>query len=124
MRDFVELGQVPWRETPTPMSDPAYRQNALRECEALIWSIRNYLGYEPTGACLTVKTFEHEFGTEYQVVCYFDKNRADAVDYARRCERQTPATWADGGVRAPERSGEEKSAGGLNLMRRAGSFGR
>jgi hypothetical protein len=107
VRDFVELGQVPWKETPTALSDPEYRRNAQRECEAFVWAIRNYLGYEPTGACLTCKAFEHEFGTEYQVVCYFDKKNPDAVEYAHRCERQVPATWEDGGVRRPPRIGKQ-----------------
>jgi hypothetical protein len=124
MRDFVELGQVPWRETPTPMSEPEYRRNALRECEAFVWAIRNYLGYEPTGACLTTKSFEHDDGTEYQVVCYFDKNRPDAVDYAHRCERQVPATWADGSVRPPQRISGDRAGDDLETGRRAGAFGR
>jgi hypothetical protein len=124
MKDFVELGQVPWRETPTPMGDPEYRRNAQRECEAFVWAIRNYLGYEPTGACLTTKAFEHGDGTEYQVVCYFDKHRLDAVDYAHRCERQVPATWADGGVRPPQRIVEASSADVPDVRRRARGIGR
>jgi hypothetical protein len=124
VRDFVELGQVPWKETPTPMSDPEYRRNAQRECEAFVWAIRNYLGYEPTGACLTCKSFKHDFGSEYQVVCYFDKKNPDAVEYAQQCERQVPATWEDGSVRPPVRIGPKQEPVDAVTMQYAGQWRR
>src|SRR5262245_16282035 len=95
LREYVELGQVPWEERPSRMAEPGYRINALRECEAFIQAIRNYVGYEPTGACLAWKAFPQEAGVEYQVVCFYDEKVPDAVQYARRCERQVPATWEE-----------------------------
>jgi len=108
MREYVELGQVPWKEKPTLMGEPEYRINAIRECETFIQAIRNYLGHEPTGACLTCKSFPQDSGTEYQVVCYYDEAVLEAIQYARRCERQVPATWEEGGVRKPPRASESK----------------
>jgi hypothetical protein len=106
MRKYVELGQAPWNEKPTPVGDSEYRVCAIRECETFIQAIRNYLGHEPTGACLDRKSFQHDFGTEYQVVCYYDETVPEAVQYARRCERQVPATWEEGGVRPPPTTGQ------------------
>ena len=64
------------------------------------------------GALLDYKGFPHDFGTYYEVVCYYDPARPEAVDYAMRCERQGPATWEDGGVRPPPRTGDRKRGRG------------
>ena len=45
MREFIELGQVPYNETPAQVGDANYRVNAIRECQSYIQAIRNYLGY-------------------------------------------------------------------------------
>lgn len=105
MREFIELGQTPYNETPAQVGDPNYRVNAIRECQSYIQAIRNYLGHEPDGALLGYRGFPHDFGTYYEVVCYYDPAVEAATEYARRCERQAPATWADGGVRPPPREG-------------------
>jgi hypothetical protein len=84
------------------VGDPDYRANALRECRAYVEAVRNYLGREPDGARLEVVPFDGEPGTYYEAVCYFDPADPEAAGYARRCEAQAPATWAEGGVRPPE----------------------
>jgi hypothetical protein len=50
---------------------------------------------EPTGARLAVKSFLHDFGDYLEVVCYFDENLPDSVEYALHCEANLPATWDD-----------------------------
>ncbi len=123
-REFIELGQVPWKEKPTPIGDPEYRLNAIRECETFIEAIRNYLGYEPIGAGLSCQAFVHDCGTEYQVVCYYDKDHPEAIQYAHRCERQAPATWEDGGVRCPPRIGKRSCPDDSAVARHGGGVGR
>jgi hypothetical protein len=107
MREFIELGAVPWRETPAQVGDPQYRTNAIRECQTFIQAIRNYLGHEPDGAELAYKGFPCDLGTSYEVICNYDPENSEAISFARRCEREAPATWADGGVRPPPRAGGE-----------------
>ncbi len=104
LRDYIELGPAPYRETPAQVGEPDYRANALRECRAYIQAIRNYLGPEPDGAQLGIKAFPHDFGTYYEVICYYDPDRPASVEYAFDCEGRGPATWDEGGVRPPPRA--------------------
>jgi len=101
MQKFIELGQTPYNETPAQVGDPNYRVNAVRQCQSYIQAIRNYLGHEPDGALLEYRSFAHESGTYYEVICSYDPSVQAARDYASRCARQAPSTWADGGVRPP-----------------------
>src|SRR5258708_26025810 len=98
MREYLELGQAPYNEMPAQVGAPHYRTNAIRECQTFIQAIRNYLGPEPEGALLSYKGFPHDFGTYYEVICYYDPALPQSVNYAFRCERESPATWKDGGV--------------------------
>ena len=100
-RQYIELGQAPANEDCAQVGDLNYQVNARRECQSYIQAIRNYLGPEPDGAELSYKSFPHDFGSYYEVVCYYDENKPESVDYAFKCERQAPLTWTDGGVRRP-----------------------
>lgn len=102
-REYLELGQTPANEPASQVGEPNYRVNAQRECRAFIQAIRNYLGPEPDGAELAVKSFPHDFGHYLEVVCYYDPQDDAAVNYAFRCEAKAPLTWADGSVRPPVR---------------------
>ena len=62
--------------------------------------IRQKLGQEPEGSWLSTKSFPHDFGTYYDVVCYFNTDIEASVDYAYRCEAETPATWEGEGYTA------------------------
>jgi hypothetical protein len=104
-RPFVPLGSTPFNETPTAYSDSNYRVNAMRECDAYIQAIRNYLGHEPAGAQLDTKVFDGDRGAYYEVVCYFDEGNKAAERYAKRCEKDAPVTWNDGSVKAPPKVG-------------------
>jgi hypothetical protein len=108
MKEYLDLGQCPYEETPAQVGEPNYRTNAIRQCQAYIQAIRNYLGNEPDGAQLLYRNFPHDFGSYFEVVCYYDPANADAVNYARRCEKEAPATWQDGGVRPPDCDTEKR----------------
>ena len=41
---------------------------------------------ETEGVYSTIKSFPRDFGLYYEVVCYFDPEDRDSVDYAYRCE--------------------------------------
>ena len=104
MREYLELGQAPAGEACAQVGDPDYRVKAIRECQTYIQAIRNYLGPEPEGALLSYKAFPHDFGSYYEVVCHYDESKPESVEYAYRCEKEAPLTWADGGVKPPGRT--------------------
>ena len=112
MKDYIELGSCPWNEEAVQVGDPDYRTNAIRECQAYIQAIRNYLGQEPDGAALAYRGFSHDFGTYYEVICAYDPELPDSMKYAFRCEKEAPATWADGGVKPPARVAQQRRSRG------------
>jgi hypothetical protein len=68
---------------------------------AYIEAIRKKLGNEPEGARLAVKSFQHDFGTYQEVVCSFDTEIEGAIEYAYKCESDSPATWGEVGMVSP-----------------------
>jgi hypothetical protein len=93
MRDYLTIGSAPCDEDCAQVGQPNYTWHAREECQRFIQLIRKKLGPEPEGARLAVKSFPHEFGDYLEVVCHFDTDMPDAVDYAYRCESDALATW-------------------------------
>lgn len=93
MRDHIELGQTPPEEDCAQLGSDGYSSQARVECQRYIQVIREKMGQEPEGAKLAIKSAEHEFGTYYEVVCYYDDKFPDSIDYAFRCESDGPMTW-------------------------------
>jgi len=101
MRDYLTIGATPCEEScePVPYKDGGIKAKA--ECAAFIEAIRRKLGPEPAGAQLRVKSFPHDFGTYYEVVCWYEEDDVEACQYAYRCESDAPTTWADAGLDLP-----------------------
>ncbi|MDO8637597.1 MAG: hypothetical protein Q7R34_15420 [Dehalococcoidia bacterium] len=57
--------------------------------------IRKKLGPEPEGASLGIKSNPHDFGTYYEVLCYYDDENEEAAAYAYRCESESPTHWEE-----------------------------
>ena len=92
MRDYLDIGCTPADE-PCEQVGPNCNYPKMRlECRVFIGQLRRIFGPEPEGADLRVKGFSHDFGTYYEVVCYFDCDNKAAVEYAYRCEN-IPASW-------------------------------
>lgn len=93
MRDYLNIGSTPPDEDCTQVG--AENADALMqaECRRYIEALRAKLGPEPFGAILRVKSFAHDFGTYYEVVCYYDDRFEDALEYAFKCESDGPQTW-------------------------------
>lgn len=92
MKDFLTLGPTPCEEPCAQVGQPHYRQKAMEECTRFIQLLREKFGPEPEGACLRVTWFPHDFGSYCEVVCSYNTDSQAAVDYALRCEAETPAT--------------------------------
>ena len=93
MKKDLSLGQTPRDEPGAQMGEAGYRVQALKECARFIALLRQTFGPEPDGARLHVRWFPHDCGAYVEVVCDYDTELPDAVDYAYRCEAEAPTTW-------------------------------
>ena len=92
-RDYVDIGSSPSDEDCAQVGSPDYYTRAKAECARFIELIRKTVGEEPPGAHLAVKSNPHDFGTYYEVVCYYQDTDEEAQKYAFRCENDAPAKW-------------------------------
>ncbi|MEE9199159.1 MAG: hypothetical protein V3U26_05120 [Dehalococcoidia bacterium] len=96
MRDNIGIGSAPPDEDCVQVNDRGDYHEAMRaECVRFRELIRKKLGPEPLGAMLAVKSNPHDFGTYYEVACYFDTENEEATNYALRCDDEGPRTWDD-----------------------------
>lgn len=93
MRDYLNIAATPVDEDCVPCGENLAKQRA--ECNAFIGQLRRQFGEEPEGARLSVKAFQHDYGTYYEVVCYYDDKYTESVDYAFKLEAETPEKWDD-----------------------------
>jgi hypothetical protein len=93
MRDYISIGPAPADEQCAQLGADDYYELVMEQCRRFREVIRKHIGPEPKGAELKIKSFPHDFGTYYEVVCYYDDAYPDAVDYAFRCEAESPLTW-------------------------------
>ena len=93
MIDYIELGSAPCDENCVQVGEDNYGERSKNECKQFIELIRKTVGQEPEGARLTIKGFEHDFGRYYEVVCKFDDRNETAINYAFKCESESPTKW-------------------------------
>jgi hypothetical protein len=91
--EWIDIGSTPPEEDCAQVGSINYREKALEECHRYIDVIRKKLGPEPQGARLGIRSNEHDFGTYYEVVCYYSDE--DGLNYALACEGYGPKTWDD-----------------------------
>lgn len=91
--DYVEIGSAPADEECAQVGEQDYETKARAQCDAFIKLIIRHLGEPPHGARLRTKGFEHDFGTYYVVVAFYQDGDEAAFDYAFRCEAEAPTTW-------------------------------
>lgn len=93
MKDYLTIGSSPTGEDCAQVGTDDYYEKAHEECKHFINLLIKTFGKEPPGTKLAIRSFEHDFGTYYEVVCYFDDNFPESVDYAFECEGKTPEYW-------------------------------
>ena len=94
MRDYLEIGSVPADEQCEQLGPNYDEKKARKECRVFINQLRRIHGPEPFGANLKVKSNPHDFGTYYEVACYYDDENEEAMNYAFNCE-DIPENWDD-----------------------------
>jgi hypothetical protein len=95
VQDVYWLGAAPAEEDCAQVGSSDYARRAIDECRRYIDAIRKVWGPEPEGARLTVKSQSHDFGTYYEVAVVFDGTIKAAAEYAVKCDRDAPKTWAE-----------------------------
>lgn len=92
MKDYIEIGSSPVEEDCLQVGH-ATSQEMKEECKRFLDLIRKVVGPEVGTARLAIKSNPHDFGTYYEVVCYYDDEDEVGMDYAFKCESETPLTW-------------------------------
>lgn len=93
--DYLTIGSSPAGEDCAQVGSKDYGTRARRECNAFINQLRRQFGEEPDGAELRVKGQSHDFGTYYEVWCYYDPAVEGALAYALKCEGEAATEWDD-----------------------------
>lgn len=90
-RDYLSIGPVPPEESCQQVGSDHYDPvKANKECKQYIQLLRRAFGDEPDGAKLSIKNFPHDFGTYSEVVCYYDSDKPESIDFAFKCESNSP----------------------------------
>lgn len=91
--DYLNIGCTPCEEECEQLGPNYNPAKARAECEVFRRQLRRVCGEEPDGATLIIKSFPHDYGTYMEVCCRFISENEKAVEYALRCEGQTPIEW-------------------------------
>ena len=95
--DYLNIGSSPVAEECAQVGSDGYFERAQEECKRYIAQLREQFGPEPAGARLKVKSFPHDFGTYYEVVCLFEVGNEEAEEYAYACEGDAWQEWRSNG---------------------------
>ena len=94
MRDYIEIGPTPCDEDCQQVGMASYDgEQARLECECFRDQLRRQFGPEPEGARLRIKSNPHDFGSYLEVVCNFDDEYPESVEYAFKCEGEAWNKW-------------------------------
>ena len=109
MRDYISIGSAPCEEACVQVNPEGDYHQAMRaECLRFLELVSKKLGPEPEGASLAIKSNPHDFGTYYEVVCYFEDSNEEAREYALLCEGEAPLTWGDDTLSPEKKAAHEK----------------
>jgi hypothetical protein len=109
MKDYLSIGASPHAEDCAQVGQENYRKQAMKELRAFKNQLERLFPNPPTGCYLTIKSFPHDFGTYYEVVCYFDDDIEESRHYAYNMENNTPENWDAAAVE--EMTGIKSKAG-------------
>lgn len=94
MRDFVYIAPTPVDEDCAQVGTDNYMERARKECNAFRNQLRRVFGAEPEGAEIKIKREDgHDAGSYLEVVCWYNENYPESVDYAFKLEGETPERW-------------------------------
>ena len=91
--DYISIGSTPCEEDCAQVGTDGYYEKALKECRAYIQQLLRELGELPANTYFSVKSFPHNFGTYYEVVCWYDDAVRESVEYAFKAEGECSGVW-------------------------------
>lgn len=92
----VEIGAAPKNEDHAKIGEGEYHEywyRALKECDRFKKLLLHKFGKEPDGAILEFTYSGEGQQRQVSVACRYDPNVPAAVEYAHRCQKETPETW-------------------------------
>ncbi|RQQ79042.1 hypothetical protein DF134_35060 [Burkholderia stagnalis] len=100
MVETIEIGPTPCDEACAQACDSNYPERSRAECRAFINQIKRAMGEPPEGAGLYIKSNAHDYGTYREVAVKVGGMLTPevcekALEYAYRCESESPTTWDD-----------------------------
>ena len=100
MAETIDIGCAPYDEQSAQVGSLEYPRQGRAECRAYINQIRRVLGEPPEGVSLLIKSNPHDLGAYLEVVAKVggvltQETREIALEYAYRCESESPAHWDD-----------------------------
>lgn len=93
MQLYLFLGPVPWGEECAQLGSKDYASRAKRECTRFIQLLEKKYSDKPDTIRFETREFEHNFGTYYSVVVWYDTDEVESVEYAIDCEDGYPEYW-------------------------------
>lgn len=89
MREYLELGPVPYEEDCAQVGAGNYHEKARKECTAYKHQLERLF---PKGT-FTIKSNPHDFGSYYEVCIVYNDNDESSSDYAFNVESNLPSNW-------------------------------
>jgi hypothetical protein len=93
VRDYLSIGSSPCCEDCAQVGSDDYFDKSRIELRAFKNQLIRVFGEPPFGSELRMKAFPHDFGTYHEVVCYFNDNEPESVEYAFNVEGNAPEKW-------------------------------
>lgn len=97
MRDFITFDTAPVDENSIQVNPktnylPEMRIEARKYAEFLQKRFPEYMEYDCN---FSIKSQQHDFGTYYETVIYFNDKNEKSISFAFFVERNLPKKWAD-----------------------------
>lgn len=95
--EYMELGAAPYDVHPAQVGQDDYSEKSRKECAAfknqLLRILKKKTETLPDTFSLIVKSFYHDFGTYYEVVCKFKSDNENAWNLYDFLDENIPANW-------------------------------
>jgi hypothetical protein len=92
-RDYLTLGSSPTEEDCVQINEINYYEKSRKECNAYIRQIIRTHGDPPDQTSIVIQSCVHEFGTYHEVICSYDNDIQESVEYALHVEANLPEKW-------------------------------
>lgn len=98
MRNYLELGPVPFGEDCKQVGEPHYSVEGRDECEKYRDMLKTRFPQWAQFDCnFIVKSFSHDFGRYFEVVLGFETSSDRSRGFAAHVDDNLPEFWTDAG---------------------------